>query len=78
MFPFSSRSTPGIFFVPFSLGPTPDKNNKLPNGIAIDDGVAVVFIDGKPTEVYSSRKNHRAYFIDKHKKINLKDYIKNI
>ena len=54
------------------------KNNKLPNGIAIDDGVAVVFIDGKPTEVYSSRKNHRAYFIDKHKKINLKDYIKNI
>ena len=54
------------------------KNNKLPNGIAIDDGVAVVFIDGKPTEVYSSRKNHRAYFIDKNKKINLKDYIKNI
>ena len=54
------------------------KNNKLPNGIAIDDGVAVVFIDGKPTEVYSSRKNHRAYFIDKHNKINLKDYIKNI
>ena len=53
------------------------KNNKLPNGIAIDDGVAVVFIDGKPTEVYSSRKNHAAYFLDKNKKINLKEYIKN-
>ena len=54
------------------------KNNKLPNGIAIDDGVAVLFIDGKPTEVYSSRKNHTAYFLDKDKKINLKQYIKNI
>ena len=54
------------------------KNNKLPNGIAIDDGVAVLFIDGKPTEVYSSRKNHSAYFLDKDKKINLKEYIKNI
>ena len=54
------------------------KNNKLPNGIAIDDGVAVVFVDGKPTEVYSSRKNHTAYFIDKNKKINLKEYIKSI
>ena len=53
------------------------KDNKLPNGIAIDDGVAVVFIDGKPTEVYSSRKNHAAYFLDKNKKINLKEYIKN-
>jgi hypothetical protein len=30
MLPFSSSSTPGIFFVPLSLGPTPDKNNKLP------------------------------------------------
>ena len=54
------------------------KNNKLPQGIAIDDGVAVVFIDGKPTEVYSSRKNHTAYFLDKNKKINLEKYIKNI
>ena len=54
------------------------KDNKLPDGIAIDDGVAVVFIDGKPTEVYSSRKNHSAYFLDKDKKINLKEYIKNI
>jgi len=54
------------------------KNNKLPEGIAIDDGVAVVFIDGKPTEVYSSRENHKAYFIDKNKKINLKEYIKKI
>ena len=53
------------------------KNNKLPQGIAIDDGVAVVFIDGKPSEVYSSRKNHTAYFLDKDKKINLKEYIKN-
>ena len=53
-------------------------NNKLPQGIAIDDGVAVVFIDGKPTEVYSSRKNHTAYFIDKDKKINLTEYIKNL
>jgi len=54
------------------------KNNKLPQGIAIDDGVAVVFIDGKPTEVYSSRKNHTAYFLDKNKKINLEEYIKNL
>ena len=51
------------------------KNNKLPQGIAIDDGVAVVFVDGKPSEVYSSRKNHTAYFLDKDKKINLKEYI---
>ena len=54
------------------------KNNKLPQGIDIDDGVAVVFVDGKPTEVYSSRKNHTAYFLDKNKKINLEEYIKNI
>ena len=54
------------------------KNNKLPQGIAIDDGVAVVFVDGKPTEVYSSRKNHTAYFLDKDKKINLTEYIKNL
>ena len=54
------------------------KDSKLPSGIAIDDGVAVVFIDGKPTEVYSSRKNHKAYFLDKNKKINLEEYINNI
>ena len=54
------------------------KNNKLPKGVAIDDGVAVVFIDGKPTEVYSSINNHNAYFLDKNKKINLKEYIKDI
>ena len=54
------------------------KSNKLPQGVAIDDGVAVVFVDGKPTEVYSSRKNHTAYFLDKNKKINLEEYIKNI
>ena len=53
------------------------KNNKLPKGIAIDDGVAVVFIDGKPTEVYSTINNQGAYFLDKNKKINLKEYIKN-
>ena len=53
------------------------KDNKLPNGIAIDDGVAVVFIDGKPTEVYSTISNQGAYFLDKNKKINLKEYIKN-
>ena len=53
------------------------KNNKLPNGIAIDDGVAVVFIDGKPSEVYSTISNQGAYFLDKNKKINLKEYIKN-
>ena len=54
------------------------KNSKLPEGIAIDDGVAVLFIDGKPSEVYSSRKNHDAYFIDKNKKISLKEHIKKI
>ena len=51
------------------------KNAELPPGLAIDDGVAVLFIDGKPSEVYSSRKNHKAYFIDTNKKISLKDYI---
>ena len=51
------------------------KNGELPPGLAIDDGVAVLFIDGKPSEVYSSRKNHKAYFINTNKKISLKDYI---
>ncbi len=51
------------------------KNSKLPAGIAIDDGVAVLFIDGKPSQVYSSRKNHDAYFFDKNNKISLKEYI---
>ena len=51
------------------------KNGELPPGIAIDDGVAVLFIDGKPSEVYSSRKNSGAYFIDTNKKISLKEYI---
>ena len=54
------------------------KNDKLPPGIAIDDGVAVLFIDGKATEVYSSRKNHDAYYINKSKKISLKEHIKTI
>ena len=53
------------------------KNSTLPEGIAIDDGVAVLFIDGKPSEVYSSRKNHDAYFVNKSKKISLKEHIKN-
>ena len=52
------------------------KNGELPPGLAIDDGVAVLFIDGKPSEVYSSRKNHKAYFITTNKKINLKEHIK--
>ena len=54
------------------------KDKKLPEGIAIDDGVAVVLIDGKPTEVYSTINNHNAYFFDKNKKINLNEYIKNL
>jgi peptidase E len=52
------------------------KNGELPPGLAIDDGVAVLFIDGKPSEVYSSRKNHKAYFINTNKKISLKEHIK--
>ena len=52
------------------------KNKALPNGIGVDDGVAVLFIDGKPTEVYSSRESHNAYFVDQNKQINLKEYIK--
>ena len=52
------------------------KNKNLPNGVAVDDGVAVLFIDGKPTEVYSSRESHNAYFVDQNKQLNLKEYIK--
>ncbi len=52
------------------------KNKTLPDGIAVDDGVAVLFIDGKPTEVYSSRKGHNAYFVNQNKQFNLKEYIK--
>ncbi len=52
------------------------KNKTLPNGIAVDDGVAVLFIDGKPTEVYSSRKGHNAYFVNQNKQFKLKEYIK--
>ncbi len=52
------------------------KNSILPSGIAIDDGVGVLFIDGKPTEVYSSRKGHDAYLVKQNKQISLKDYIK--
>ena len=53
------------------------KNFQIPAGIAIDDGVGVLFIDGKPTEVYSSRKGHDAYFVNQNAQISLKDYIKN-
>ncbi len=52
------------------------KNKTLPDGVAVDDGVAVLFIDGKPTEVYSSRKGHNAYFVNQNKQFNLKEYIK--
>ena len=52
------------------------KNKTLPSGVAVDDGVAVLFIDGKPTEVYSSRESHNAYFVDQNKQLNLKEYIK--
>ena len=51
------------------------KNNKLPPGIAIDDGVAVLFVNGKAKEVCSSRDNCGAYFIDNNNKISLKEYI---
>ena len=50
----------------------------MPDGIAIDDGVAVLFIDGVPSEVYSSRINHDAYSVTRHDKISLKTYIKNL
>ena len=51
------------------------KNENLPDGLAIDDGVAVLFIDGVPTEVYSSRINHDAYYVNKHDKVSLKTHI---
>ena len=52
------------------------KNNKLPPGVAIDDGVAVLFVNGIAREVCSTRENCDAYFIDKINKISLKEYIK--
>ena len=53
------------------------KNKKIPSGIAIDDGVAVLFINGKPTSVCSSSKNRNAYFIDdNNNRIVLNDHIK--
>jgi len=39
------------------------KNALMPPGFAIDDGVAVLFIDGKFSKVFSSRRKHSAYFI---------------
>jgi len=52
------------------------KNSKLPPGVAIDDGVAVLFVNGIAREVCSTRENCDAYFIDKINKISLKEYIK--
>ena len=39
------------------------KHTLMPPGFAIDDGVAVLFINGKFSKVFSSRPNHSAYFI---------------
>ena len=50
-------------------------NQNLPSGIAIDDGVAVLFEDGKVKELCCARKNCDAYFIDNDNKISLKEYI---
>ena len=52
------------------------KKNKLPPGVAIDDGVAVLFVNGVAKEVCSTRENCDAYFVDKNNKISLKEYIK--
>ena len=51
------------------------KNSKLPPGIAIDDGVAVLFVDGSAKEVCTARNGCDAYFIDKNSKISLNEYI---
>ena len=51
------------------------KNKNLPSGIAIDDGVAVLFEDGKAKELCSSRENCDAYFVDNNNKTSLKEYI---
>ena len=52
------------------------KNSKLPPGIAIDDGVAVLFLNGSAKEVCSARNGCDAYFVDKNNKISLNKYIK--
>ena len=39
------------------------KSALMPPGFAIDDGVAILFVDGKLSKVFSSRPNHGAYFI---------------
>ena len=52
------------------------KNKKIPSGIAIDDEAAVLFINGKPNSVCSSKKNRSAYFINKNNRILLNDHIK--
>ena len=51
------------------------KNQNLPSGIAIDDGVAVLFENGKAKELCLARKNCDAYFVDNNKKTSLKEYI---
>ena len=87
---FKDAYEKGINFLDGSCTPHSSDNNrlrqfiseiqdgKLPDGIAIDDGVAVLFIDGVPSEVYSSRINHDAYYVTKHDKISLKTYIKKL
>jgi peptidase E len=52
------------------------KNKKIPSGIAIDDEVAVLFINGKANSVCTSKKNRSAYFINKNNRILLDDHIK--
>ena len=40
------------------------RNGIMPPGIAIDDGVGVLLINGKIKKVFTARKNHSAYYID--------------
>ena len=39
------------------------KNNNMPSGFAIDDGVAIYFENGIKKKIYSSRENHIGQFI---------------
>tara|TARA_B100001250_G_scaffold382330_1_gene375352 strand:- start:87 stop:764 length:678 start_codon:yes stop_codon:yes gene_type:complete len=41
------------------------KDGSLQSGFAIDDGVALLFVNGKFKKVFSSRTNHSGYFISK-------------
>ena len=51
-------------------------DNKLPSGLGMDGGVAVLFLNGSAKEVCSARDGCDAYFVDKNKKISLNKYIK--